>query len=880
MSFWRHLTRGLRVLTNRTAADQDVDDEVQHYLEQTVEAHVERGLGADEALRAARMEIGHAVVIREQVRDYGWENTVGALLADMRFAGRILRKSPVFTVVVVSVIALGSGAVTTIFSGMNALVLRPLPGVSDASHLVTVDRSRADDTGRQQASYAYYQHLRDRAHTLEAVGAWSKVPLTISAGSDGASVFGNLVSGNFFTVLGVRPAIGRFFAPDEDRTPLTHPVIVVSHEFWKTQLAADSGLVGRSIAVNGRPFTLIGVAPEGFRGIIPPVQTDAWVPLMMQPQLRPRHNFTNASWLWLFGRLRNGVTPDSAKRELVALTAQFSADAGAPAGPEALTSVRVSSLRGLPEDLRGVMLGFMTVLLAAAGLVLLIAGVNVGAMLSARSVARRREMAVRAALGAGRTRLLRQLLTEIVVLFVLGALGGLVFALFATAALERIPLPAGVPVSLELSPDFRVLAFALCIAVTAGLVFGLSPALQGARKDITSALREEPVAGGLRRKIMSRTLIVGQLALSLVLLVAAGLFLRALGQGLHVDPGFDSTGVATVPLEPEAWGYDEPRARVFYRMLRERVQALPGVTAVSYTGNLPLSMRSSVEDITLAGTARVSIHTASVDVDYFSTLRLPLVRGRAFTSADDGRAPKVAVVNEMLARRLWPDGSAIGRTFRFRDDRITVVGIARDAKYATLDEDTPPFAYFPLAQWWQSAQALLVRTVAHPAQLVPEIQEAMRAIDPALPRLKITTLQEANAIVLLPQRVAAIVTGVLGAVGLLLAAVGLYGIVAYSASRRTREIGIRVALGARRSNIIGLMVREGMGLVGIGIVIGLLLAAAGTRFMVAWLFNVSPLDGVTFAGMSLIFIAVAFSASYLPARRAARADPLWALRLE
>lgn len=880
MSLWRHLTRGLRVLAHRTAADKDLDDEVQHYVQEATEAYRERGLSPADAGRAARRDIRSTTAVREQVRDDGWESVVGTWLADVRLAGRMLRKSPVFTVVVVVVVSLGSGAVTTIFSGMNALVLRPLPGIADAARLVALRPARPDGTVAEQGSYAAYAYLRERSRTLDGTAAWGRVALTIAAGGQGTAVLGNMVSGNYFEVLGVGPALGRFFADDEDRTPRSHPVIVVSHAFWSSRLGGEHAAIGRTVMVNGNPFTVIGVAPEKFHGIYTGLRTDAWVPLMMQPQLRPRSNLSNASWLWLFGRLRNGSDRDEAQRELTALTTTRAAESGGSNGPGVLTAIRVSGLTGLPNGEGGPLLGFMSLLLGGASLVLMIAGVNVAAMLSARYAARRREMAVRAALGAGRTRLLRLLLTEILALFLLGALGGFIVALLATAALERLPLPHNVPVSLELSPDFRVLAFAVGASLLTGLIFGLAPALQAARRDLTSRVREESAGSGVRRTLMSRMLIVGQVALSLVLLVAAGLFLRALDHGQRIDPGFDPAGVTTASLEPESWGYSEATARRFYDTLRERVEALPGVTAVSYAGRLPLMMGSSPSDITVDGLIEVPVHTASVDVDYFDVLQLPLVQGRGFRQSDDARAPRVAVVNETLARRVWPDGSALGRTFLFRDSQTTIVGLARDAKYATLDEATPSFVYLPLAQMWQPTQSLLVRTTWDPDQLAPALQQAVLSIDPLVPRPRITTMPRATAIVLLPQRAAAIVTGALGGVGLLLAAVGLYGIMAFSAGRRTREIGIRVALGARRANVLGLMIRDGMRLAVVGIVIGLVLAAAATRLMAGWLFNVSPLDRTTFVGMAAIFLAVAFVASYLPARRAAASDPLAALRAD
>ena len=892
MSLWRQLTHGLRVLTRREAADGDVGDEVQDYLDRTTAAHIARGLAPDDACRAARIDVGNVTTVREEIRSHGWESAVGSFATDLRYAGRMLRKSPVFTIVVVTVISLGTGAVTTVFSAMNALVFRPLPGVTDGARLMTLQRRAADGQSGISASHPYYEHLRERTRTLAGVGAWSKVSLTIQAGDEGAPAQGYFVSGIYFSLLGVRPTLGRFFAPEEDRTPLTHPVIVLSHAFWRSWFSGDSGVIGRRVAVNGHPFTVIGVAPAEFRGIVGPIVTDAWVPIMMRRQLRPdiARDIRDPShaWLQLFGRLKDGAASAAAERELTALTAARVSDVAEPAGFARFVTVRLSPLTGLPEDASTAALGFMSLLLGAAALVLMIASVNVASMLSARAIARRREMAVRAALGAGRGRLVRQLLTEILVLFALGATGGVVLAVLATNALEQLPIPADVVVALELSPDAGVLGFALLVSLVTGVAFGLPPALQAARNDITVRLRDGGTGSGARRSIMGNALIVGQLSLALVLLVAAGLFLRALDHGARVDPGFNATGVATVSLNTEAWGYDEAKARGFYRALREDVAALPGVSSVSYTMHLPLTMHNNGDEIRIDGVeppggdpaAGIPVWLANVDVDYFATLRIPLVFGRDFARADDERAPKVAIVNETFARRYWPAGSAIGRTFRLRDDRVTIVGVARDAKYSSLTETTQPFVYFALEQFWSPKQTLLVRSAADPAVIAPAIQRAVHSLDPGLPRTTMIALRDANGIVLLPQRVAALVTGALGAVGLLLAAVGLYGIIAYSVSRRTREIGIRLALGSRGSGVVRMIVREGMWLAGIGVAIGLLLAAGATRLIARFLFTVSPFDVMTFAGMSVLFVGVALVASYLPARRAAEADPMVVLRTE
>ncbi|HUQ81344.1 MAG TPA: ABC transporter permease [Gemmatimonadaceae bacterium] len=817
------------------------------------------------------------------------DSVLETLVADLRFAGRMLRKSPVFTAVAIVVISLGSGAVTTIFSAMNAVVLRPLPGTTGGARLVLFERRTPDFSEGVSGSYAYYRHIRDNARTLDGTAAWSKVSLSISTGGEGAAIYGNIVSGNYFSVLGVRPALGRFFAPDEDRTPLAHPVVVVSHSFWESHLGADSSVIGKPVSVNGQPYTLIGVAPPGFRGVFTPLKTDAWVPLMMQAQLRPTRDLTDSAWLWLFGRLEAGTSRDAARRELASLTAAWLDNTSEPAGYRTYSSIRLTDLTGLPDDARNAFLGFTTLLFGAAALVLLIASVNVASMLSARAIARRREMALRTALGAARGRLVRQLLTESLMLFVIGAAGGMAIAWAATGALEQIPLPGDASLSLELSPDPRVFGFALITSLVTGIVFGLAPALQGVGKDITSRLRNDTAGSGARRSLASNALIVGQLALSLVLLVAAGLFIRALDSGSRIDPGFQVSGVATSRFNAEAWGYDSTKAQAFYETLHERVAALPGVTAVTLTDIVPLANQTSGSSIQLDGAtgttgttandgARLAVQVSIADPGYFDVVRLPIVLGRAFTPSDDARAPRVAIVNETLAKRLAPDGNAIGRTFGYDRRRVTVVGIARDSKYGSLTEQVPAYVYTPTAQSWRSDLTLMVRSAVDPASLAPAIRDIVREIDPTLPRPLVRTLQQETSIVLFPHRIAAIVTGVLGGVGLMLAAVGLYGIIAYSVSRRTREIGVRVALGAQRGDVLGMVVREGMRLAGTGVAVGLVLAAIATRLIAGFLFSVSPMDGATFAAMSGVFIAVALLASYLPARRAAATDPLTALR--
>jgi len=891
VSLWRRLARGVRALALRAAADRELSDEVAHFIDESTAAHIAGGMAPAEARRAAMLEIGNATVVREQVRGAGWESAVESLFTDLRYAGRVLRKSPVFTIVTMFVIALGTGAVTTIFSATNAMLLRPLPGARDASALVSIDRKHRNGKEGMSASYPFYAELRDKSHAFDGVAAWHDVPLTVTIGGAGTLAYGNAVSGNYFTVLGVRPEIGRFFAPDEDRTPLTHPVMVISDGFWRASFGADSSVIGRSVQVNGHPFTIIGVVPRAFRGVYIPLKSDAWVPAMMLPQLRPGHSLADVvdNPFRMFARLKPGVSRESARQETSVLTAAWVAS-GAEPMPWAKNYVdaRLVPLSGLPEDATNAIVGFFFLLLGASALVLLIASVNVAALLSARAVARGREMAVRAALGARRGRLVRQLLTESLLLFALGATGGILIAVLATRALQQLPLPD--EISLDLAPDYRVIAFALIVALVTGVVFGLAPALRAARTDISKRIRDDSPSGGVRSSTAGNALVVGQLALSLLLLVAAGLFLRALERGNRIDPGFDATGVSVATLNAESWGYDTVKAHAFFTALRARLEATAGVTTVSYTDVAPLTAQSSggrmhLDGPDAAGSADASgpgtpVRANYVDAGFFAALHIPIVRGDPIQRRDDERSTKVAVINETLAAKIAADGNALGRTFTYDDEKITIAGIARDAKYAWLTEDRTPFVYFPIAQHWLPRQVVLVRGTLPDNQMALAIARAVQSIDRGLPSPVVTTLRDANSIVLLPQRVAAMVTGALGAIGLIMATVGLYGVISYSVNRRRREIGIRVALGARQTDVLGMVVREGMKLATLGVGAGLLLAAAATRLMAGLLFNVSPLDLVTFAGMSLLFLAIAFVSSYLPARRAAASDPMTALRTD
>lgn len=807
---------------------------------------------------------------------------------DVRLAIRMLWKTPLFTVIAVACIAVGSGAVTTIFSGANALVFRPLSGTSDAGRLVRIERKEKGGNEGASLSYPWYTTIRDQTRTLGGVVAWGKAALVLRGGSaPGDVVYGSLVSGNLFEVLGVRPYLGRFFAPDEDRTELTDPVIVVSENYWRTRLGADRGAVGRRILVNGQSFTLIGVAPREFRGMDEPIVSDAWVPLHMLPAIRSlasRLDDPGSAWLRMAGRLKPGISPAAAEAELTGFAETLVQQSNEPEWARKYQTLRISPLTGLPPDATGPLGQFLALLLGAAVLVLIIASVNVAGMLSARAVHRRREMAVRAALGGTPGRLTRQLLTEILLLFGLGAMGGVLFAWAATSALERLPLTNEVPVQLTLTPDPRAMAFALLVSLVTGLIVGLSPTRQAVRPDLGARLRDG--FGGIieQRGITGRALVAGQIATSLVLLVGASLLGRALLHASRADPGFTVAGVVTVPLDVESWGYDEARGRRFFNELDARLATLPGITARSYTTTLPLNFQSSGTSIELpdnGASARVGvigIHQILIGPEYFDALRIPLVGGRGVSREDTEQSGRVAVVNETMARQFWPGKSALGQTFRQDGKPVTVVGIARDARYASLTETTPSLAYFPLTQAWRARRNLIVRTDAGIAAIAPALQQTIQAVDAGAPRVMVSTLAEASGVAFLPARVATLVTGVLGLAGLLLSVTGLYGVISYSAARRTKEIGIRLALGAEQRQVLRLILKEGMGITAVGLLVGLPLSGLAAPLLSSLLLGMRPLEPLVFLLAPLMLAGVALLASFVPARRAARLAPWVVLR--
>ncbi len=807
------------------------------------------------------------------------------MASDFKFAFRVLRRAPLFTVVSVVIIALGVGAVTTAFSAMESLLLRPVAGTRDAERVMGFELLAADGDFTMTASPDLIELWQKRARLIDGVAGHTRNELTLTIAGTGIAAEGGVVTASFLQLLNVAPSVGRLFSPADDSTGAV-PVAVLSHDFWTLHFGANPGVVGSVVAINGHATTIVGVAGADFVGAMSIIPQDLWITRAAAQQLLPDRR----SWLRPIAALKEGVSADAAARELSALLAQRVLEPDSLPDGIKRTIVRLSPLRAIPADARGDFMSFLGLLLAGSALVLIIASVNVGTMLSARSIARQREMALRAALGAGRFRLIRQLMAESVLLYVSGGVIGAALAVFLTGAVEQIRVPIDVNLRLEISPNPTVFLFALTAALLTGLIFGLGPAVAASRTDISRRLRDESAGGGRKRSRGTSVLIVGQLAASLVLLVCAALFTRALDRGRRMDKGFDATNVATMQLRSSQWGYSDERMKAFQADFQQRASALPGVEEVSYAAQLPLTASSEGGRFIITGQSQtmradgtpagVQLSVAKVGPSYFRLLRMPLRSGRSIAESDGQAAPRVAVINETMAQRFWPAGDAVGRTFMFRDSLHTVVGVVRDAQYQSLNDAIPSVVYVPLLQHWQPDQMLLVRGSGDVVRTARAMSDLLALMDPMLPRPPVIPLQRANGIVLVPQQIAAVATGLMGLVGLVLAVVGLYGIVSYSAGRRTREIGVRMAIGASERAVLRLMVGEGLSLTLYGVIAGAVLSVGAARLASSFLLNAGPFDATSFVAVPAFFACVAAFASYIPARRAASQDPLIALQAE
>jgi predicted permease len=813
---------------------------------------------------------------------------------DIRYALRLLRRSPLFTVTAALSLAIGIGANTTIFSIASALLLRPLPGLSDPSRLVDIGRTQ-NGSGFDNLSYPNYRDYRERQKSLTDVYAArpDPVPLSLATSSDAVRIYGAVVSANYFAILGVRPLLGRTLQDRDDAPGNSHSVAVLSYDLWARTFGGDQSIVGQTISLNNRPFMVVGVAPAGFQGTTL-MKPDVWTPIAGVADTMPRlsqdsrndvFNQRGAVWLMMGGRLKDGVTIAQAHAEARAIGSNLQQEYPNENEGKSLTVVRSTLVPGQSVAVGG----FFGLLMLIVLLVLMIACVNVAGILLARGAARRREIAVRLAMGAGRARLIRQLLTETTILFVAGGVGGLILSQWLTSLLLALIPRLPVQIDFTVRTDWRVVLFTVVLSFVAAILSGLAPALQSSRADLVPALKTEGLDSGKPRLRLRSLLVIGQVTMSLTLVIMAGLFLRALEHAAAIEPGFDERRVDVIQLDLSLAGYTADSARPFVRELLERIRSLPGVESATLSVDVPLDGgRMGLGGLKAPGKTppRGQYFQADwniVEPGLFGTLKLPLVRGRDFTAADTASSQWVAIVNEALAAAIWPGEDPVGKQVIVPDENkqreVTIVGVTGNARLVWLTGPVEPYIYMPFAQRYLPRVSLLVRTTDD-RSAVAEVRTLLRTMNAGLPITESMRLSELTAIGMVPQRMAASVAGTLGIVGLLLCAIGIYGVTSYSVAQRTREIGIRVALGADRVDVIRLVLRQGLVLAAAGTAIGVVIAGAGSTFLESLLYGMRGLDPITFAGACLLFAAVTLVASYIPARRATRVDPMVALRNE
>jgi putative ABC transport system permease protein len=823
-----------------------------------------------------------------------------ALWQDLRYGGRMLLKSPGFTLVAVFTLALGVGANTAIFGLMDKLMMRSLP-VKDPARLVLLQSESLNPRMTfSDFSWADYNDYRAQNRVFTDLTAFSQQSVNLGSGDQMEKARAEAVADNYFGMLGVQPLLGRAFLPEENKAPDANPVAVLSYGLWRSRFGGDPNVIGQTALLNDMSYTIVGVAPANFNGMRVESPTDVWVPAMMVGQIRQmpadfkwvgeREQFT----FNLAGRLKPDVTQESAQASMDTLALQVR-DSWMPEGDRKLPfNERRMQLvvggKGL-SSLQGKMGAQLEMIFAVVGLVLLIACANVANLLLARSASRRKEIAVRLALGAGRARLARQLLTESLLLSLLGGCAGALFAPWLTdLVLSYQKITETEMEVLSHSIDWRVIAFTFLVSSLTGMLFGLVPALQASKPDLIPALKDEgllrPDSAGFQAS--RRTLIVAQVALSVIVLVGAGLLLRTLGKLFAIAPGYNPDNVLVVRFELPKTKYDTARSEVFYQQLLERLRALPDAQSVALANYTPLGGSILLSTFTVEGQSvrpeeMTAIATNTVSAGYHELMGIQLSQGRGFTEQDRNNSPHVAIVNEAFTQKYIRDGRALGKRLTLEADKpaVEIVGVTRNVKsFHLLGEDRPQIDLLAAQRGLNNSMRALVRARSDAASLVPAVRREVRGFDPGLAFFKTTTLKDDLRATISTQRMAAALVSLFGLLALALTAVGLYGVISYSVERRVREIGIRMALGARSSDVLKMMMREGAALIVAGLMIGLAGAWAATRLIEGRLYKVSPTDPLTFMGITILLIAVALIACYIPARRATKVDPMVALKYE
>ena len=809
------------------------------------------------------------------------------LLHDLRYGTRQLLKHRAFTILAIISLALGIGANTAIFSLVNTVLLRPLP-VKEPSQLIEVYGALHNGADFTIQSYLNYKDYRDRNDVFSGLFVYRIVVSSLSHNGSNERAWGFLASGNYFDVLGVKPILGRGFLPEEDQTPGSHPVAVLSYACWQHRFAGDPSIVGRTILLNNHTFTIIGVAPKGFIGTEVAYAPEFWTPMMMAKEIEPGSTWLDrrdSDNLFMIGRIKPGVTRAQTKAALDAITLQLGKEY--PAENEG-RGITLSPPGLFIPSIRDASITFAGVLMVIVGLVLLLACVNLANLQLARATGRRKEIAIRLAVGASRARLVRQLLTEGVLLSLAGGVLGLLLAAWINNLVGAIKLPMDVALVFDLKLDWRVMLFALGLSILTGVAFSLLPALQSSNPALVPSLKDDASMSGFRRSRLRNALVITQVSLSLVLLVCAGLIVRSLKAAQQMRPGFDPENAVALSFDVGLQGYEETKGRAFHRQVLERARSLPGVRSAALTSNVPLSLNYNYSSIYLEGQAETSTSKLpvaipiSVSPGFFETMRIPF-RGRDFAENEDQKESRVVLVNETFARKFFPKQDPIGKRINFsgpKDPLWEIIGVCGDGKYNSLGEAPMPAVFRPQFRDYDTLCTLVVRTNGDPRAIIPALRNEIQKMDATLPIYDVKTLTEHMDIPLFPARMAANVLGSFGVLALVLAAIGIYGVMSYVVAGRTREIGLRMALGAQFRHVRQLILRQGMMLATIGLVLGLGIVFVLARFLKSMLYGISPSDPLTFTTITILLAGVALLACLIPAQRATRVDPMVALRDE
>ncbi len=881
------LLHRIAALFRRRRLEKDLDDELRSHLEMAIELNARKGMSPADARREALRSFGGLEQTKEIYRDQRGLPMIETTLQDLRFGLRMLRRSAGFSILAILCLTLGIGANAAVFSWIEGILFRPYPAVAHQERLVAIGGTSRDEPRGTPLSWPDFQDLQRSCTLCETVFVSKITGTTLSIGDRAERTTGSIVSANYFDAIGVHPILGRGFLPGEDIGQSAHPVAVISYQLWQGRFRGDPQIVGRTQRLNGVMHTIVGVAREGFYGTFVGWSMNFWVPASMEDIFESggyKLEDRGARWIEAYARLKPGVTQQQAQQEFAAISGRLEAEYPATNRGRA---IRFWPLWQTPFNNAATLLPTLEIMLVVVTCVLLIACANVGNLLLVRSFARRHEMSVRLAVGAGRARLWKQLLTEGLVLSLFGAAGGLLVAYWCRPALVLLfPARGGVQMHLPGEIDWRVLALSVAVCLATTLLMGLVPALQTGKIDLAQSMKMEStgVVGGRGRAWVRSGLVLVQVSLSFVLLVGTGLLMQSLLKVRNASPGFNTRGVLDTAIDLVSAGYTPARAQTFQDALLERVRSLPGVESAAFAKMTPLSYVSSatapivVDGYTPPPEESPTVDYNEVGEDYFVTMGIPLVAGREFTRADDEKGALVAVVNETMAQRFWQGREPLGQRLQLKGRWMQVVGIAKDSKYSSVRERPTPFFFVPVRQNSLRAAILNIRTPLAPQTMATAIAREVHALDANLAPYEVITLQEQLERSTSPQMVAVTLVGILGGLALLLAAIGLYGVMSYAVSQSTRELGLRMALGADTSNVLRLVMSRGLALTAGGVLLGAVIALALTRLLGNLLYNVSPRDPLAFGSALAVMTIASLAACFLPAWRATRTDPARTLR--